>query len=234
MQGSGFSSSNQTTETNPTSSESQAPFIRLPGSPELQIFLRQEQGDLETFAGIAGKSLDPRVQKLSRARLPCHSPTSLGTPFLCRQSPIPLHLTRGLRSQSYLCSLSGAALAGVPLPRRGGSSTLSKLSNNFPARSLQESTASVPSAKHPLKTIPPGLWVCAAPVSPQPYIGKGRGIPVQVWDGVPRHPLILELPPLNLPGPGQVDGGGCPSGSPGVNPGPSGLPVTRAVQALTK
>lgn len=211
-------------KTNPFSSESQLPFIRALGSPELQIFLRQEQGDREVHwysPQTPGSEAQPRP------------PASLGTPFLSRQRHIPVHLTIGSeKPKLFLCPLSGAAFAGAPLPRRGDSSTLSKLSNNFPARSLQESKASVPSAKHPLKTIPPGLH--GARVSPQPYIGKGRGIPVQVWDGVPRDPVILELPPLNLPVPGQVGGDGCPSGSTGVSPGPSGVPVTRAAQALTK
>lgn len=55
--------------------------------------------------------------------------------------------------------------------------------------------------------------------SPQPYIGKGQGIPIQVWDGVPRDPLTLELTHLNLPVPGQVGGGSCPEAVLGPVPG---------------
>lgn len=80
-----------------------------------------------------------------------------------------------------------AADCPIPLwgqaPRKD-SSTLSELSNNVPARFCKNQKASLPDAKHPLKTIPPGpAGHPKRAASPRPYIGKSWGIPLPWLDG---------------------------------------------------
>ena len=86
----------------------------------------------------------------------------------------------------------------------GDSSTLSKLSNNVPARFLQESKASLPNAKHPLKTIAPG------PASPS----RAHRLCSATYRRKPGHPSPIA---------GRASEGGCPSL--GLTPGISHLQI---------
>lgn len=200
---------------------------------------------------VGGRSQAALLAVTSRAPLHAHFPPCFlgGTP---RAPCVPIGAQRPLPpSPRARCQSSpsrpaaGAPRALGPRGRAspGGSRTSSRLSNGFPARILQESKASLPGAKHPLKTIPRGP---AGPVrAPRPLLGHIRA---KAGESLSRPGLGSEAGRRGLgltragsrasrsaslwprgPGRSQVgEGGGGASCGPGGGLGPLGTPAAQA------
>lgn len=198
---------------------------------------------------VGGRSQAALLAVTSRAPLHAHFPPCFlgGTPRapcvpIGAQRPLPLSPRAG-RPRARCQSSPSRPAAGAPRalgPRGraspGGSRTSSRLSNNFPARILQESKASLPGAKHPLKTIPRGP---AGPVgAPRPLLGHIRAkageslsrprAGIRSWPDPRGISRLQKCQPL-AQGPGEEPGGGWgASCGPGGGSGPPGAPAARA------